>query len=316
MVWLIGNKGMLGTELSLLFVERGLDFAVSDREIDITDPVVLENFANSKLAQGKRINWVVNCAGYTDVDRAEDDVETCRRLNVDGPGYIASLAYKLHARFIHVSTDYVFGKYSKVSAFGNGEKWPYLEADATNPLGVYATSKRDGEVRVMENTPGAYVMRTSWLYGKYGKNFVTTMLRLMRERDTISVVNDQRGTPTWTYDMADAIFKMIDSIEHPRWDALPPINVPFFGIYHYTNEGDTTWFDFACAIYEKGRKLGLLAKDCEVKPCSSAEYPSKVQRPDYSVLCKDRIRNEISMIIPAWEESLEQFLKELKRCGY
>ena len=313
MIWLIGNKGMLGTELSLLFAERGLDFVGTDREIDITDPAALEAFTNVKQAEGRHINWIVNCAGYTAVDKAEDDVETCRRLNVDGPGNIAALADKLHARFIHISTDYVFGTYNKPFSTGAREKQPYLEADDTNPIGVYAASKRDGEVRVMENTSGAYVIRTSWLYGKYGNNFVTTMLRLMRERDTISVVNDQRGSPTWAYDLADAIFKLIDAVEHPIRLAPPPHNVPSFGIYHYTNDGDTTWFDFACAIYQKARELGLLTKDCEVKPCSSAEYPSKVTRPDYSVLDKERIRNEIRILIPTWEESLEKFLKELKK---
>jgi dTDP-4-dehydrorhamnose reductase len=300
---------MLGTELSLLFAERGLDFAGTDREIDITDPAALEAFANAKEAEeGKRINWLVNCAGYTAVDKAEDDAETCRRLNVDGPGNTAALAYKLHARFIHLSTDYVFGTYNRT-----GEKRPYLEDDVTNPIGVYATSKRDGEVRVMENTPCAYIIRTAWLYGKYGNNFVTTMLRLMRERDTISVVNDQRGSPTWTHDLADTICKMIDAVKHPTCLAPPPHNVPFFGIYHYTNDGDTTWFDFVRAIYHKARELGLLTKDCEVKPCSSEEYPSKVTRPDYSVLDNDRIRNELGILIPTWEESLERFLKELKQ---
>lgn len=311
MIWLIGNKGMLGTELSLLFAERGLDFVGTDREIDITDPAALEAFANGKDAEGKRIYWIVNCAGYTAVDKAEDDAETCRRLNVDGPGNIAVLAYKLRTRFIHISTDYVFGTYNKPLSIETGEKQPYFEDDDTGPIGVYATSKRDGEVRVMENTPGAYVIRTAWLYGKYGNNFVTTMLRLMRERDTISVVNDQRGSPTWAHDLADAVFKIIDAVEHPIGLASPR-NVPF-GIYHYTNDGDTTWFDFARAIYQKGRELGLLTKDCEVKPCSSAEYPSKVMRPDYSVLDKSRIRNEINILIPKWEESLEQFLKELKK---
>jgi dTDP-4-dehydrorhamnose reductase len=311
MIWLIGNKGMLGAELSLLFAKRGLDFIGTDREVDITDPAAIEAFANGKTAEGKRINWIVNCAGYTAVDKAEDDAETCRRLNVDGPGNIAALAYKLRARFIHISTDYVFGTYNKLVSTETGEKQPYLEDDATNPLGVYATSKRDGEVRVMENTPDAYIIRTSWLYGKYGNNFVTTMLRLMRERDTISVVNDQRGSPTWAHDLADTICKMIDAVKHPTYLA-PPHNVPCFGIYHYTNDGDTTWFDFACAIYQKARELGLLTKNCDVKPCSSAEYPSKVTRPDYSVLDKRRIRNELGILIPTWEESLENFLKELK----
>jgi dTDP-4-dehydrorhamnose reductase len=298
---------MLGTELSLLFAERGLGFIGTDREIDITDPCAIKTFA-----KGKCIDWIVNCAGYTAVDKAEDDIAACRRLNSNGPGNIAALAYKLHARFIHISTDYVFGTYNRPFSIETGGRRPYLEDDDTNPIGVYATSKRDGEIRVRENTPNAYIIRTSWLYGKYGNNFVTTMLRLMRERDTISVVNDQRGSPTWAHDLAETVLKMIDAVEHPTC-LTPPHNIPFFGIYHYTNDGDTTWFDFACAIYQKARELGIVTKDCEVKPCSSAEYPSRVQRPDYSVLDKGRIKNKIGLHIPNWEESLEKFLKELNK---
>jgi dTDP-4-dehydrorhamnose reductase len=307
---------MLGTELSLLLAERGLEFVGTDRELDITDPVALEAFADSKDAEGKHIYWVINCAGYTAVDKAEDEVELCRRLNVDAPGNIAALAYKQHARFIHISTDYVFGDDTNRLYCRKGEKQrPYYENEDTYPVGVYATSKRDGELRVQENTSGAYIMRTSWLYGRHGNNFVSTMLRLMRERDTVSVVNDQRGTPTWTHDFAEGIYKMIDAVENPVWWTPPPNNVPFFGIYHYSNEGETTWFDFARAIYEKGRELGLLTKDCEVKPCTSAEYPTRVKRPAYSVLDKSRIRDEISIYIPCWKDSLEKFLKEIKECG-
>jgi dTDP-4-dehydrorhamnose reductase len=302
MIWLIGNKGMLGTEVALALEQRGMEFIGTDREVDITDPSALAAFAESVNQGHERIKWIVNCAAYTAVDKAEDDADTCRRLNTDGPANISALAPKLYAACVHVSTDYVYnGKATK----------PYYELDDTDPIGVYGLTKRDGELRIEENTYAAYIVRTSWLYSKYGNNFVKTMLKLMRERDSISVVNDQRGSPTWARDLAETIYKLIDSVEHPIWFAIKSQSFPFFGTYHYTNAGDTTWFEFACAIYEKGRALGLLTKDCEIKPCTSAEYPQKVKRPAYSVLEKSRIRNELCVMIPSWQESLDKFLTEL-----
>jgi dTDP-4-dehydrorhamnose reductase len=299
MIWLIGNKGMLGKEVAQVFEERGLEYIGTDREIDITDPSAIAAFAESIKV---RIRWIVNCAAYTAVDKAEDDADACRRLNTDGPANLSALAPKLRSALIHISTDYVYnGKATK----------PYCEDYDTDPIGVYGLTKRDGELRIEKNTYAAFIVRTSWLYGKYGNNFVSTMLKLMRERDSISVVNDQRGSPTWARDLAVTIYKLLDSIEHPIWFAAAPYDTPFFGTYHYTNEGDTTWFDFARTIYEKGRALGLLTKDCEIKPCTSAEYPQKVKRPAYSVLDKSRIRNELCVAIPTWQESLDKFLTEL-----
>jgi len=184
---------------------------------------------------------------------------------------------------------------------GTGKR-PYTEEDATAPTGVYGLTKRDGELVIIENNPRSYIIRTAWLYGKYGNNFVQTMLRLMNERDEIKVVNDQRGSPTWAFDLASAVLAIIIAI------ADGGKNIPF-GIYHYTNEGDISWFNFAKEIYRQGRELGRINKDCAVRPCASAEYPTKVKRPAYSVLDKNKIKAALGINIPAWDTSLKEFLK-------
>jgi len=285
-IWLIGCKGMLGTELSLLLEKSGLPFTGTDREVDIANPAALEKFA-----QDQPVAWIINCAAYTAVDKAEDDVETCRRLNTQGAAHIAACAHKTGARLIHISTDYVFD--------GTGSR-PYTEEDATAPTGVYGLTKRDGELAVIENNPRSYIIRTAWLYGKHGNNFVATMLRLMNERDEVKVVNDQRGSPTWAFDLASAVLAVITAADQGK-------NIPF-GMYHYTNEGDISWFDFAQEIYQQGRELGRISKNCAVKPCTSAEYPAKVKRPAYSVLNKSKIKAALGIDIPAWDKSLKEFL--------
>jgi len=295
-VWLIGCKGMLGTELFHLLEKSGFDVVGTDRELDITNDVeALKQFARKNF-----ITWIINCAAYTAVDKAEDDVDNCRRLNTLGASNIAACAKNVYARMIHISTDYVFD--------GNGIKTggadiprPYREDDATNPTGVYGLTKRDGEIAVLENNPQSYIIRTAWLYGKHGNNFVHTMLRLMNERDEVKVVNDQWGSPTWAFDLAAAIVTLIKSVDSGKI-------VPY-GIYHFTNEGNITWFDFAKEIYRQGREQGHITKDCEVKPCTSDEYPAKVKRPAYSVLDKSKIKTALGIEIPAWDESLKEFLK-------
>lgn len=294
MIWLIGNKGMLGTEMSLLLEKSGLPFAGTDRETDITDVAALANYAEKKS-----IGFIINCAAYTAVDKAEDDAENCRRLNTLGAGNIAACAKSIGALLIHISTDYVFdGK--GITAEGTDNIRPYREDDPTNPIGVYGMSKRDGELAVLKNNPCSYIIRTAWLYGRYGNNFVHTMLRLMNERDEVKVVNDQRGSPTWSFDLAFAILTLIKIIDSGK-------KVPF-GIYHFTNEGNITWFDFAGEIFRQGSEQGGITKDCAVKPCASAEYPAKVRRPAYSVLDKSKIKTALGIEIPAWDKSLKEFI--------
>jgi len=285
MIWLIGNKGMLGTELSILLKNEELPFIGTDKEIDITNPNSLKDFVLTQT-----FNWIINCAAYTAVEKAEDDVDICKKLNTFGAGNIADCAKIINAKLIHISTDYVFN--------GQGNK-PHLEEDATDPIGVYGMTKRDGEIAVQENNPDSYIIRTAWLYGKHGNNFVHTMLRLMNERDEVKVVNDQWGSPTWTFDLAETIITLIKTVDSGKSIS--------FGIYHFTNEGIISWFDFAKEIYKQGREQGRITKECSVKPCTSAEYPAKVKRPAYSVLDKSKIKTALEIEIPAWDKSLKEF---------
>jgi dTDP-4-dehydrorhamnose reductase len=285
--WLIGNKGMLGTELSLLLEQRDIPFTGTDREVDITDPAALKDFASSHP-----VNWIINCAAYTAVDKAEDDEAACRLLNTNGAANIATAAKVAGARLIHISTDYVFD--------GTGNK-PYTEEDPTRPTGVYGRSKRDGEVAVIENNPNSYIIRTAWLYGKHGNNFVHTMLRLMKEREEIKVVNDQYGSPTWAFDLSQAVIALMRKVDGGN-------NIPC-GIYHYTNEGTCTWFEFAEAIYAEGKNQNLFTNTCAVKPCTSAEFPAKVKRPAYSVLDKTKIEKNLNIESPEWKTSLKKYLQ-------
>jgi dTDP-4-dehydrorhamnose reductase len=288
---------MLGTEFSLVLKKRGIPFIGTDREVDIADPLVLISFLETQRWK-EAITWIINCAAYTVVDKAEDDQDFCRRLNVEGPGNIAQLAQSIGARLIHISTDYVFdGK----GIPEGGSPRPYRETDETGPVGVYGLTKRDGERAVLKNNPWSYIVRTAWLYGRHGGNFVHTMLRLMNELDKVKVVNDQRGSPTWARDLAETLAVIVAAEMEGR-------HIPY-GIYHYTNEGNITWFDFALEIYRQGRRLGLIKSDCVVESCTSAEFPAKVTRPAYSVLDKTAIRTALGIDIPAWDESLRRYLQ-------
>jgi len=287
MIWLTGSKGMLGTEIALLLEKNNLSFIGTDREVDIANSAALGDFAEKQAQSCGGIAWIINCAAYTAVDKAEDDVEACRRLNTLGAGNIASCAKSIGARLIHISTDYVFN--------GKGER-PYTEEDIADPTGVYGLTKRDGELAVLQNNFNSYIIRTAWLYGKHGNNFVHTMLRLMNEQEEVKVVDDQRGSPTWTYDLASVVLAVIGK------------DIPF-GIYHYTNEGNITWFDFAKEIYRLGREHGCITKECVVTPCASAEFPAKVKRPKYSVLDKSKIKTTLGVNIPAWDSRLKEFVK-------
>jgi dTDP-4-dehydrorhamnose reductase len=283
---------MLGSELSRVLEQRGLAWVGTGREVDIAEPAALDAFLARQRAP---VAWLVNCAAYTAVDQAEDEPEACRRLNVDGPAAIARTARRIGARVLHFSTDYVFN--------GRGTA-PYKETDPTDPVGVYGLTKRDGEDALLANHEASYILRTAWLYGRNGRNFVRTMLRLMSEREELRVVSDQRGSPTWTKDLAETAASLI-----LRADSGEPVKP---GIYHYTNEGAISWFDFAEAIYAQGKKLGLISGDCAVKPCSTAEYPTRASRPAYSVLDTGKIKQALGIAIPRWDASLARCLET---CG-
>ncbi|GAB6391987.1 MAG: dTDP-4-dehydrorhamnose reductase [Treponematales bacterium] len=291
-VWLIGHKGMLGRELALLMESCGRPFTGTGREVDITNPAALAAFAEAAGRDGPPVRWVINAAAYTAVDKAEDEEAPCRAVNALGPAHIAAAARTLNAPLLHLSTDYVFNGLSSR---------PYREDDAPSPAGVYARTKLEGERAVLASGVPAYIVRTAWLYGAHGGNFVRTMLALMNSRDEVKVVDDQRGSPTWAACLARALLRFIE-----RSEAGSPAPS---GVYHFAGGGETTWFGFAREIYERGRRLGLVKRECAVTPCATADYPSKARRPARSTLDTRKIRAALGMDIPPWQESLEQFLR-------
>lgn len=284
--WLLGCRGMLGTEVGVLLGKRGVKFIASDREVDITDPHALDRYAGRRSP-----DWVINCTGYTAVDAAEDEPEIAFKVNADGAENLAVFAKKGNARLLHISTDYVFDGTKSGS---------YLEDDVPNPLGKYGKSKLKGEIRIRETLDRHFIIRTAWLFGKHGNNFVSTMLRLFGERERVKVVCDQRGTPTYAADLADVIAMIV--IE----------NNSRFGTYHFTNEGGTNWYEFAREIYRKAREYDLVRKDVEIVPIESSDYPAKAKRPMNSLLSKEKIKTSLGVNIRSWEEALDDYLRALR----
>ncbi|MBQ6309471.1 MAG: dTDP-4-dehydrorhamnose reductase [Prevotella sp.] len=242
-------------------------------ELDITDKDAVGRFVIEN-----HIDGIINCAAYTAVDRAEDDVEKAKLLNVTGPANLAAAIEQTGGWLIHISTDYVFD--------GNHCK-PYTEDEPTNPMSVYGKTKQEAEVAVMQLCRQTMVIRTAWLYSEYGNNFVKTMIRLGREREQLKVVYDQIGTPTYAGDLADAILTIVNKGINP-------------GLYHFTNEGVISWYDFTKAIHEL---TGITT--CEVLPIRSEEYPTKAHRPSFSVLDKQKIKATYGISIPYWRDSLQ-----------
>ena len=242
-------------------------------ELDITDRDAVDRFVTEN-----HIDGIINCAAYTAVDRAEDDVEKATLLNVTGPANLAAAIEQTEGWLIHISTDYVFD--------GN-HCTPYTEDEPTNPMSVYGKTKQEAEVAVMQLCRQTMVIRTAWLYSEYGNNFVKTMIRLGREREQLKVVYDQIGTPTYAGDLADAILTIVNKGINP-------------GLYHFTNEGVISWYDFTKAIHELA---GITT--CEVLPIRSEEYPTKAHRPSFSVLDKQKIKATYGISIPYWRDSLQ-----------
>lgn len=284
MVWLIGCKGMLGTEIARQLKNSNIDYIGTDIDVDITKLEVLEDFAN----KNPKIDWIINCSAYTAVDKAEDDKDFANLLNNIGPKNISSVAKKINAKMIHISTDYVFD---------GTETTPYTEDMDVKPIGVYGQTKADGEKSVIDSGCEYYIFRTAWLYGYDGKNFVYTMLKLMESKQALSVVSDQKGTPTFAGDLANCVIKTITSKNQ----------IPC-GIYHCTDLGEITWYDFACEIYKQGKATGKLSNECKINPCSTDEFPTKAKRPAYSVLSKEKIQQTLGIALPMWNESLNVFM--------
>jgi len=304
MLWLVGNKGMLGYEVEELLKSHNLSYIATDYEVDITDYKLLNDFIADK-----KVDLIINCAAYTKVDKAEEEIEKAYAINRDGVRNLARIALAKEARLIHISTDYVFDGQKKKEKEKEKDRMgvcAYLEEDSPNPLSVYGKSKLAGEEELKRGLEAYFIIRTAWLYGKKGANFVYTMLKLFQERDLVKVVDDQWGSPTYARDLAEVIIKIIESGSKQ------------YGIYHFTNEGVTNWYQFAREIYEQAKGQGLIEEERKVKiiPIKTEEYPTAARRPKYSVLSKEKIKKELNIKIPYWRESLEKCLKRILDEGY
>ncbi|MBU1010899.1 MAG: dTDP-4-dehydrorhamnose reductase [Bacteroidetes bacterium] len=278
-----GSKGQLGNELKKFVAstaECNWYFTDVD-ELNITDEAAVERFFSEY-----QIDICVNCAAYTAVDKAEDESEVALLINAGAVNILADATVRRNALLIHISTDYVF----------NGEHFkPYEETDPICPVSAYGKSKAEGEAILAKHKARHILIRTSWLYSAFGNNFVKTMIRLGKERKELKVVVDQIGTPTWAFDLAGAIVYFIENSQ----------SVTKSSIYHYSNEGVISWYDFALAIMEEE------AIPCNVFPIESKDYPVKTKRPFYSVLNKSKIRQQMGTQIPYWRDSLKKCLAEL-----
>ncbi len=278
-----GCNGQLGTELQKI--------STSDMEhhwlfTDVDTLDICNKEAVERCFSAHNIDVCINCAAYTAVDKAEDESELAERINAYAPQVLAVTCLKHNALLIHISTDYVFG--------GDANE-PYKVDDPINPQSVYGRTKAEGERLIRESGCNYFIIRTAWLYSATGKNFVKTMLTLAETRPEINVVNDQRGCPTWAYDLATAIVRLIQQ------NGKKAVHETF----HFTNEGQITWYDFTLAIMEIG------GKSCKVNPITTNQYPTKAKRPAYSVLDLSKIKQYLGMKIPFWRESLIKCIEEL-----
>ncbi|MDE6294547.1 MAG: dTDP-4-dehydrorhamnose reductase [Muribaculaceae bacterium] len=279
-----GANGQLGMSIRRAVINSADNYIFTDiKELDITDGAAVSEYLN-----GHDIDIVVNCAAYTDVERAEDDYDKAELLNATAVKNLAEAIKRRDGLLIHISTDYVFG--------GGKYNTPIREDAEVNPTGVYGLTKLHGEEYVKESGADAIIIRTAWLYSEYGKNFVKTMLGLTSVKPTLNVVFDQMGSPTYAGDLATAIVGLLESGELEDKE----------GIYHFSNEGVCSWYDFA-------KEIAMMSghDECEIQPCHSDEFPSKVVRPSYSVLDKSKFKKCIGMPIPYWKTSLQKCLTNL-----
>lgn len=288
-ILITGANGQLGKEMQIV-VQQQPDYhyiAVSKEELPIDNPSAIEDFFNKH-----KIDVCVNCAAYTAVDKAEHEKEQANNINGTAVGHLAALCEEKSIQLIHLSTDYVFD--------GNATQ-PYDVDYPVNPINHYGASKLLGEQLAVKNNPSCIIIRTSWVYSAFGNNFVKTMMRLMNERPNLQVVADQQGCPTYAADLAKAIMEIIRQL---------PLNKstgePFENIFHYSNSGITTWYEFAKTIRE------YLLSPCEITPIATAAYPTPAKRPSYSVMNTDKIKATFHLSIPFWKESLKKCLEILK----
>ena len=282
-----GANGQLGKELrEFSSLHTGLEFVfLSKEDLPIHQFELLRNYFNTLKPA-----YCINCAAYTAVDKAESEKDLAFLINGESVGVLAAICKEHNSKFIHISTDYVF----------NGEAaFPYTESSLTNPINVYGASKLEGEEQAMELNPDSLIIRTSWLYSSMGKNFVKTMIQLMSEKDKIKVVNDQLGSPTNAADLAETIFNIIGLCHLQIYDWTP-------GIYNFSNEGIISWYDFARAIKE------ITNSPCDVKPISTAEYPTPAKRPAYSGLDKTKIQQTFGVKLKKWEDSVRTCISNMQ----
>ncbi len=278
-----GANGQLGSELRLLAPDSEEDFIFTDvEELDLTDLEAVKAAFNDQ-----KIDFCINCAAYTAVDKAEEDEDMARTINVTAVENLAQACAESDTVLIHISTDFVF----------NGRSCkPLSEGDKPDPLSVYGKTKWEGEQAALNINPKTIIIRTSWLYSTFGNNFVKTMLRLGKERDELSVIVDQIGTPTYAADLASAIMLIVGELtkkpNHEKW-----------GIFHYSNEGVASWYDFAKAIFD------LESLKVDLKPIGTDDYPTPAERPHYSVMDKTKIKKVFNLAIPYWRDSLAKCLK-------
>lgn len=281
-VLVTGCYGQLGTALQENAANSAHRWLFTDIDtLDICDPNAVERFF---AANG--IGVCINCAAYTAVDKAEDEPELAYKVNVEAPRILADCCRRHQATLYHISTDYVFD--------GKGNR-PYREDDPTGPTSVYGKTKRDSEIAIQESGCNYIIVRTAWLYSSTGKNFVKTMFQLADTRPKLNVVNDQRGCPTWAHDLALAVGLLLDQY------GLEPVHE----IFHFTDQGEVTWYEFAQAIME------LAGKHCKVNPITTDQYPTKAVRPAYSVLDLNKIKAMTGMEIPCWKDSLAKCIEEI-----
>ena len=283
-ILITGANGQLGNEMRLLSRESHKDsyFFTDVAELNITNLLDIRAFV--KL---NNIHVIVNCAAYTNVDKAEDDVEMCDLINNKAVEYLAIVAKEHDCVLVHVSTDYVF------SGKGN---LPCTEEQVTSPLGVYGKTKLEGEDAIRSVGCKYLIFRTAWLYSEFGNNFVKTMIRLTTEKDSLKVVFDQVGSPTYAGDLGKLIFSIIEKRQYEQYQ----------GIYHFSNEGVCSWYDFA-------KEISFIAgTDCDIQPCHSDEFPSKVTRPAFSVLDKTKVKRDFQFEVPYWKVSLTKCINKLK----
>ena len=282
-----GSNGQLGSEIKDLAANYpSFSFFFKDLPaLDICNSSQLDVFFKDK-----NINAVINCAAYTAVDKAEQDAEIAERVNSIGVSNIVNALVKVNGKLIHISTDYVF----------DGDHFsPYLETDKVSPIGVYGETKRAGELAVLNSAIDAIVIRTSWLYSSYGNNFVKTMLRLGNEKENLGVIFDQVGTPTYARDLAKTCLEILIGVNSAKISKNG-------NLYHYSNEGVASWYDFAISIMELG------VKNCKVKPIQTKDYPTLAKRPQYSVLNKSKIKTDFKIEIPYWRDSLKDCIEKIK----